>query len=207
MNNIQINSVYNNVRESDNLIDFYNSIQNANIYLDSENESLESLDSDSDSELFNDNDNSNNNNNPNYYHNLINSVAEIVHLDHIRRPININNGFINNEFNNISSQLDRIDILNNSSNLNVISNEQDILNQSFEENSYTTNISNERYKNKIKKLISIKTKKESDCTICMEKIEKNTSVYKISCNHEFHKQCLDKWLKEKFECPTCRSSI
>lgn len=199
MNNIQINNIYNNVRNSNNVIEFYNSIQNANIYSDSDNESLETLDSDSDSELP-----INNNlftNNPNYYHNLINSVTEIVHLDHIRRPIN-------NDFNNnIFSQLDRIDILNNSNRSNIAQNEQEILNQSFEETSYNTNISDLRYNNKIKKLVTIKSEKEYDCTICMEKIEKNTDVYKISCNHKFHKQCLNKWLKEKFECPTCRTNI
>ena len=197
MNNIQINNIYNNVRNSNNVIEFYNSIQNANIYSDSDNESLETLDSDSDSELLN----NNFTNNPNYYHNLINSVTEIVHLDHIRRPIN-------NDFNNnIFSQLDRIDILNNSNRSNIAQNEQEILNQSFEETSYNTNISDLRYNNKIKKLVTIKSEKEYDCTICMEKIEKNTDVYKISCNHKFHKQCLNKWLKEKFECPTCRTNI
>jgi len=27
------------------------------------------------------------------------------------------------------------------------------------------------------------------------------------CNHAFHSDCLESWLKYKLECPTCRSDI
>lgn len=43
------------------------------------------------------------------------------------------------------------------------------------------------------------------CCICLEKIDKN--VFKLSCNHFFHKVCIDKWIETcnyKFKCPICR---
>lgn len=44
-----------------------------------------------------------------------------------------------------------------------------------------------------------------NCSICLEKIDKN--LFKLSCNHFFHKLCIDKWIETcnyKFKCPICR---
>jgi hypothetical protein len=43
------------------------------------------------------------------------------------------------------------------------------------------------------------------CSICLEDI--NNSNYKLKCNHEFHKSCIDGWLKKNTTCPICRSHI
>ena len=32
-------------------------------------------------------------------------------------------------------------------------------------------------------------------------------VFKTDCNHLFHEQCLDEWLKIKEECPSCRRIV
>ena len=42
-----------------------------------------------------------------------------------------------------------------------------------------------------------------ECSICLEKILEEKKV--LNCNHEFHIECIDMWLKEKQECPVCRS--
>lgn len=42
------------------------------------------------------------------------------------------------------------------------------------------------------------------CTICLSKIE---IPFKTKCNHFFHKECLNDWLKIKKNCPNCRKSI
>ena len=44
-----------------------------------------------------------------------------------------------------------------------------------------------------------------DCCICMEEIK--TDGVKTSCNHGYHKKCLNKWLKEDSRCPMCRQNI
>lgn len=46
---------------------------------------------------------------------------------------------------------------------------------------------------------------ESDvcCSICMDNIF-NNEIYKTSCDHIFHRNCLLKWLEKKESCPYCR---
>lgn len=41
-----------------------------------------------------------------------------------------------------------------------------------------------------------------ECSICLEKINKN--IRKTKCNHEFHQKCLDKWIENNNTCPDCR---
>ena len=46
-----------------------------------------------------------------------------------------------------------------------------------------------------------------DCSICFEKLNKNNTI-KLSCNHKFHKSCLEKYIlinnNYNFDCPLCR---
>lgn len=50
-------------------------------------------------------------------------------------------------------------------------------------------------------------KTHQDCSICLE--EMSSSLKKIACGHEFHKECIDRWIAENLhpECPICRSLI
>ena len=42
------------------------------------------------------------------------------------------------------------------------------------------------------------------CSICFEKlVDKNTQV--LHCGHEFHHDCIERWIKESSTCPSCRS--
>ncbi len=43
------------------------------------------------------------------------------------------------------------------------------------------------------------------CSICLANIDKSTQ--KLPCNHEFHKNCIDVWLKNNASCPICRTNI
>lgn len=43
-----------------------------------------------------------------------------------------------------------------------------------------------------------------NCTICFEKIK----ISKIlSCGHEYHSECINKWLDINKSCPLCRNII
>jgi hypothetical protein len=54
-------------------------------------------------------------------------------------------------------------------------------------------------------LASAKT--NSACTICLCKVKKQTPAYDIECGHRFHPECLEKWVMERPNCPTCRTAI
>lgn len=47
---------------------------------------------------------------------------------------------------------------------------------------------------------------KEDCPICLDKLYKEKSVI-ISCNHIFHKDCLEKWLSRKEICPLCKKKV
>ena len=48
--------------------------------------------------------------------------------------------------------------------------------------------------------------KDSVCVICFEELEKGVGKLE-NCDHQFHKKCIKRWLKEKPICPICRTDI
>ena len=55
--------------------------------------------------------------------------------------------------------------------------------------------------NKINKINFI----NDDCSICLTNIKKSSNT--LSCNHTFHKDCIDEWLKNNSTCPNCRTTV
>ena len=48
----------------------------------------------------------------------------------------------------------------------------------------------------------------SICNICLEKIIHDDSCIKLKCNHYFHSNCIESWLKEHSnKCPVCREEV
>jgi len=45
------------------------------------------------------------------------------------------------------------------------------------------------------------------CAICMQAYQVGEKVRTLPCQHEFHVDCVDKWLPMKRECPLCRHDI
>lgn len=48
---------------------------------------------------------------------------------------------------------------------------------------------------------------EPSCSICMEDFKVGDSLRMLPCKHDFHKECVDKWLSFNPTCPLCRNSI
>jgi hypothetical protein len=49
---------------------------------------------------------------------------------------------------------------------------------------------------------------DSDCTICMGKMEKDEVVTELGCTHTFHNDCIKPYLKEyNYKCPVCRKEV
>jgi hypothetical protein len=52
---------------------------------------------------------------------------------------------------------------------------------------------------------SIEEKYQSECNICMDEYKVKDVIAKLSCNHVFHKDCIQNWLcNERVTCPVCR---
>lgn len=62
-------------------------------------------------------------------------------------------------------------------------------------------------KNKAKSTDESSTPDENPCAICLVDYEEGDELCSLSCEHDFHKDCITAWLKKKAECPTCRKAI
>ena len=54
------------------------------------------------------------------------------------------------------------------------------------------------------------TKEETEtCPICLENKTESDDLYKLGCNHDFHKSCIKTWVNEnnKSNCPLCRVDL
>ena len=48
---------------------------------------------------------------------------------------------------------------------------------------------------------------DDNCSICLDHL-KEGKVRRLRCAHQFHKDCIDKWIGEGHnECPNCKSEI
>ena len=47
------------------------------------------------------------------------------------------------------------------------------------------------------------------CAVCLSTFKENETVRILSCNHIYHKDCIDRWLlnKEEPNCPKCRQAF
>ena len=48
---------------------------------------------------------------------------------------------------------------------------------------------------------------ERSCPICLNEMEVGSEVRNLPCNHLYHKDCVDEWLRVNASCPTCRFNI
>ena len=44
------------------------------------------------------------------------------------------------------------------------------------------------------------------CVICQAEFEDDESVGVLSCGHEYHVQCIKKWLRRINNCPLCKAT-
>ena len=56
--------------------------------------------------------------------------------------------------------------------------------------------------------------KEADCNICLEKVkrddftlEEEKKTAELPCGHDFHRICINGWLKDHDSCPVCRFKL
>ena len=42
------------------------------------------------------------------------------------------------------------------------------------------------------------------CSICLADVEVNANKFVLPCKHEFHPDCIFRWMRESRKCPVCR---
>ena len=54
---------------------------------------------------------------------------------------------------------------------------------------------------------------KENCSICIDNFDKTNKIVKLPCGHYFHRDCANRWLKEKARakqdpsCPNCRFNL
>ena len=48
---------------------------------------------------------------------------------------------------------------------------------------------------------------DSSCSICLEKFKKGEVTTKLTCDHLFHKNCIDNWFLRQSTCPLCNRNF
>ena len=46
----------------------------------------------------------------------------------------------------------------------------------------------------------------NSCAVCIEDFQEDEKVSQLSCDHQFHPQCIGSWLSIKRTCPICRQA-
>ncbi|CAH8389422.1 unnamed protein product [Eruca vesicaria subsp. sativa] len=60
----------------------------------------------------------------------------------------------------------------------------------------------------VKQYTKSQNEDSSQCYICLVEYEEGDTIRTLPCHHEFHRTCVDKWLKEIHRvCPLCRGDI
>ncbi len=58
------------------------------------------------------------------------------------------------------------------------------------------------------KTVTLTSKMDSDCSICMGSMDKEETVTELNCTHTFHKDCILPYLKQyNYKCPVCRAEV
>lgn len=154
--------------------------------------------------------------NNNIFNNIINEINNLDLSNFIINNLDISNFTINNSdlsnfiINNLdTSQNNNITTLSIYFFSNIFNNQNNTTNISnLFQNFLNNNINTDKYPiytyNNL--IINIKEKNSDNCIICQDFFNINTNVKILDCEHCFHPECIDKWLK-KFSnlCPICRN--
>ena len=136
---------------------------------------------------------------------IINSVGGLV--TSFLGPT-INNIFSSSPLNNTNNPL--MNFLNNHNNDLQFENFIGII-MSFEDRMHGNPPASERAINNLTKVIineeNLNQFKEITCNICLDVFKIGDIIRILECKHEFHEDCIIKWLKMRNSCPVCRFEL
>ena len=45
------------------------------------------------------------------------------------------------------------------------------------------------------------------CTICLEHMVPGDEFFKLGCEHQLHRKCMERWFEFSSKCPSCRQEV
>ncbi|KAG9142449.1 hypothetical protein Leryth_018235 [Lithospermum erythrorhizon] len=75
-----------------------------------------------------------------------------------------------------------------------------------QENRLTKRTIRRNLKTKIFKKGNKSEENDETCAICLKDFEEDENIGILSCQHQFHRDCLTNWLINKNSCPMCRAT-
>ena len=63
--------------------------------------------------------------------------------------------------------------------------------------------------NKKLKLNNKQSCQTSTCSICLDDLDNNNNnmITTYECDHQFHRDCLNEWVRKSATCPNCRKQL
>jgi len=55
--------------------------------------------------------------------------------------------------------------------------------------------------------VNVEGEPKVQCVICLNDLEHGDSLRSLQCNHTFHMLCVDQWLAQSGQCPTCKCRV
>ncbi|KAL4312424.1 hypothetical protein GQ457_01G038250 [Hibiscus cannabinus] len=74
----------------------------------------------------------------------------------------------------------------------------------FDNINYGMVAANESSVKKMLKRIRVREGDQENCMICLEQLKVEFEASRMPCGHNFHGDCIERWLKQSHYCPVCR---
>ena len=148
------------------------------------------------------------NNNGNVQNNVFFDNNNMNNMNEINELINDFRDFgINVNLNNRNANV-RVNVVNNVNNNVEEDNDNDDDNNLSDFNRKKQNLFLEMDEYQYKHIQKYESRKETECAICLEEF-KGIDIIKAfyKCEHIFHKNCLQNWLKRSNVCPLCKHDL
>jgi hypothetical protein len=147
----------------------------------------------------------------NIFNNSLNHTYNINHPNTINNSNTINNqnnSIINNSNNTVNYENRIINtILETFNNIPIYTHIPDSSFQQNQNEDVIVALTNEEF-NQLEEIEFNTLKEECTCNICLETLQEESRIIRLSCGHLFNYDCIENWLKNHSnKCPNCRVEV
>lgn len=93
----------------------------------------------------------------------------------------------------------------NQNSVHIVNSIINIFNETDENNEYNNVSSN--FSMKYSQLEDYNKEKYKTCSICIDDYDNDSQITITHCDHSYHSNCIEEWIKVRKNCPVCRSDF